>query len=394
MPLTDLQIRRAASANLAKLSDGGGLQLWVFPDGAKRWRLAYRFDGKQRVLALGVYPEVCLREAREAREAARKLLAGGVDPNRQRKLDTIIKAEARTNTFAAIAAEHLEKKRREGKAQATLEQIEWCYRTANEVIGPRPIGEVKPAEILALLKAVESRGRVHTARRLRAKIGEVFRYAIASGRAEIDPTVALAGALVEHKAKNFAAVTEEKPLGELLRAIDDYAGAPETRIALQLLALTFVRPGVLRAAEWAHFNLTDAVWTIPAEAMKMRRALAVPLAPQACMLLEKLRLITGKGKYLFPSIRSGLRPMSENTLNGALRRLGYAKDEATAHGFRSAAATLLNESGLWHADAIEAQMAHIVGGVRGVYVRGDYWPERVRMMAAWADTLDRLRAQA
>jgi len=393
MPLTDMEIRAAKpSARLVKLSDGGGLQLWIMPDGAKRWRLAYRFDGRQKLLATGVYPATGLREAREARDEAKRLLADGKDPSIAKRLAKAARVTASANTFDAIARELLGKKRREAKAEGTLRQLEWRLSLARPAIGARPISEITAQEILGVLRTVESRGRHETARRLRATIGEVFRYAVATGRAETDPTGALKGALTAPTVQHRAAIIEPKAFGGVLRAIETYQGAPETRAALELLALTFVRPGELRAAEWTEFDLDAAIWSIPPEKMKMKRPHRVPLAPQAVAILHELQTLTGQGKFLFPSVRSAARCMSENTINAALRRLGFGKDEMTGHGFRSAASSMLNESGLWNADAIERQLAHVDNdSVRRAYARADYWDERLRMMAWWADRCDELR---
>lgn len=396
MPLTDMEIRAAKpGSRIVKLSDGGGLQLWVTPDGAKRWRLAYRLAGAQKTLALGVYPAMGLREAREAREEAKRRLGEGFDPAVAKRLAKAARAVANANTFAALADELLDKKRREEKAKRTLSKLEWLLSLACPAIGPRPIAEITAPEILAVLRGVESRGRRETARRLRATIGEVFRYAVATGRAESDPTGALKGALAAPIVKHRAAIIEPKAFGGLLRAVADYDGAPETRFALELLALTFVRPGELRAAEWAEFNLEGAVWAIPGEKMKMKRPHRVPLSTPTLALLHELQAITGHGRYLFPSVRSADRCMSENTINAALRRLGYSQDEMTGHGFRSAASSMLNESGLWNADAIERQLAHVdTDSVRRAYARADFWDERVRMMAWWAEKCEEMRRGA
>ena len=393
MILTDAKIRAAKpGARLVKLSDGGGLQLWITPDGAKRWRLAYRLAGAQKSLAIGVYPATGLQVAREARKDAKRLLADGQDPAFVKKLAKATKATASANTFEAIAAELLDKKRREGKADQTLSKVEWLLSFARAAIGPRPIAEIGAAEVLAVLRGVESRGRHETARRLRATIGEVFRFAVATGRAKSDPSGALKGALTTPTVNHRAAIIEPKAFGGLLRALAGYDGAPETRAALELLALTFVRPGELRAAEWAEFDLDAGVWAIPAEKMKMKRPHRVPLAPRAVAILRELQAITGGGKFLFPSIRSSARCMSENTINAALRRLGFAQDEMTGHGFRSAASSMLNESGQWNADAIERQLAHVDNdSVRRAYARADFWDERVRMMAWWAGRCEEMR---
>lgn len=391
--LSDLAVKNAkASEKLAKLSDGGGLQLWVFPDGAKRWRLAYRFDGSQKVLALGVYPELGLKDARAMREASKKLLAAGLDPNQQKQVEKASKIEANGNTFKILVDELLAKKQREGKAETTLGKLRWILEFPMPLLGARAISEITSTEILIVLRQIEARGRLETARRLRSVIGEVFRYAIATSRAVNDPTFALRGALTTPKVQHRPAIVEPVALGGLMRAVDDYQGAPEVCIALQLLALLFTRPGELRLARWAEFDLEAGLWMIPAERMKMRRPHRVPLPPQAVGLLRKLHELTGHRELLFPGVRSHLRPMSENTMNAALRRLGYSKDEMTGHGFRAAASSLLNESGLWNADAIEAQLAHVEGNsIRKAYARAEYWDERVKMMEWWANQLDEMR---
>ncbi len=393
MALTELEVRSARpSPSIRKLSDGGGLQLWITPDGAKRWRVAYRYNGKQKTLAIGVYPAVGLREARAARDVAKRLLASGHDPSVAKKMDKAASVASWANTFAAIASELLDKKRREGKAIQTIEKLTWVLSLAGPDLSGRPISEITAPEVLRVLKVVEARGRLETAKRLRAIIGQVFRFAVATGRATSDPTAALRGALAMPAVQHRAAITEPKAFGGLLRAISTYEGAPETKAALHLIALCFARPGEVRAAEWKEIDLEYAVWGIPAEKMKMRRPHRVPLAPQARAVLLDLKEITGRGRFLFPSNRSTERCMSENTINAALRRLGYTKDEMTGHGFRSAASTILNESGLWNADAIERQLAHIdADSVRRAYSRADFWDERVHMMAWWAGKCDALR---
>jgi integrase len=393
MALTDLAIKRALPrAKIMKLSDGGGLQLWITPDGAKRWRIAYRFGGSQRALAVGVYPDVGLKEARDAREAARKILARGEDPLLVKKTAKAAKAEKGANTFFAIAVELAEKKRRDKKSAATLRKFDWFMSFAFPALGSRPIAEIAAREVLAVLKEVEARGTHETARKLRTAIGDVFRYAIATARAENDPTIALRGALVTPTVTPRAAIVAPKAFGGLLRAIEDYKGGLETRAALELLALTFVRPGELRAAEWVEFDLDGAVWQIPAGRMKMRTAHRVPLASRAVEVLKELQKSTGQIRFLFPSVRSVARCMSENTLNAALRRMGFKNEDMTSHGFRASASSMLNESGLWNADAIERQLAHVDGdSVRRAYARAEFWDERVRMMTWWAERCDELR---
>lgn len=390
MPLTELECRNAKPcARIRKLSDGGGLQLWVMPGGSRLWRLAYRFAGKQKLLALGAYPLVGLADARQARDAAKRQLAQGVDPLEARRE---AKAEATGDTFRLVAEEYLEKLRREGRAEATLSKVAWLLGLAYETIGDLRIAELAPRLVLEALRTVERRGRHESANRMRSTIGSVCRYAVATGRAESDPTQALKGALTRPVVTPRAAIVEPKAFGALLRAIDAFEGQPATRAALRLMPLLFPRPGELRLAEWGEFDLETCVWTIPAARTKMRRPHAVPLAPQAISIVEELRPITGRGRYVFPCIRTRERPLSENTLNAALRRLGYGADEATAHGFWATASTLLNESGKWHPDAIERQLAHVEGNdVRRAYVRGLHWDERVRMMTWWANHLDKLK---
>jgi integrase len=383
MALTDAKCRAAQpEAKLQKLTDGGGLQLWVQPSGARLWRLAYRFGGKQKLLALGVYPTISLARARLAREDAKRLLAEGADPTLEKKRRKQEHADALT--FRAIANEYLTKLKREGRADATIAKTEWLLAFADADLGSTPIRSVDAPTVLKVLRTVEIRGPYESARRLRSTIGSVFRYAIATARADADPTYALRGALIHVKATPRAAITDPKALGALLRAIDAFDGQRVTRIALQLMAL--------RAAEWVEFDFARSVWTIPAARTKMRRPHRVPLASQVVELLSGLQLLSGGRTLLFPGVRSSSRPISDNTLNAALRRLGYAKEEATAHGFRASASSLLNESGRWHPDAIERQLGHVEGNdVRAAYARGEHWNERVSMMQWWADNLDGLR---
>ena len=391
MGLSDAKCKTTQpGTRLQKLTDGGGLQLWVQPGGARLWRMAYRFGGKQKLLALGIYPTVSLARARQAREDAKRLLADGVDPTLEKKRRK--QEQIAAVTFRAVADEYVSKLKREGRAVATIVKTEWLLAFAHTDLGDTPINAVDAPAVLKVLRAVEVRGRYESARRLRSTIGSVFRYAIATARADKDPTFALRGALTQVKVTPRAAITDPKAVGALLRAIDAFDGRTGTRIALQLMAFLFPRPGELRAAEWAEFDFERAVWTIPASRTKMRRPHRVPLASQVVKLLAALRPLSNGGPLLFPGVRSSSRPISDNTLNAALRRLGYAKDEVTAHGFRATASSLLNESGQWHPDAIERQLGHIEGNdVRAAYARGEHWDERVSMMQWWADNLDRLR---
>lgn len=394
MPLSDLGIRKAKAEpdRTIKLSDGGGLQLWISATGSKLWYLAYRFEGKQKKLAIGPYPAVTLAQAREQRDQAKALLRDDIDPAAHKKAARQARHAVTENTFGRLARELLDKKAKEGKAAKTVSKNEWLLSLAAPELGELPIEQINAPAILATLRKVETRGRIETAHRLRSVIGEVFRYAIATGRAQADPTGALRGALMAPKTTHRPAITDEKGFGGLLRTIDGYNGSPEIRIALQLLALTLVRPGELRHARWQEIDMDKAVWSIPAERMKMRRPHRVPLAPQSLALLNQLRQFTGHRDLLFPGTRSHLRPISENTLNAALRRLGYGKDEMTSHGFRSSASSLLNESGLWNPDAIEAQLSHVdKNSIRRAYARAEYWDERVRMMDWWASKITHLQ---
>jgi integrase len=391
--LNDTRIRSAkARERDYKLTDFDGLYLLVRKNGSKLWRFAYRFDRKQKQIALGAYPEVTLADARDRREAARKVLANGKDPSLERRLEKIARA-AGGNTFREVAEEFLDKQQREGRAEATLGKNRWLLEPAYATFGDRPIGEVTAPELLHSLRKFELRERYESARRLRAVAGMVFRYAIATGRATRDISVDLRGALTTPKENHRAAITEPSEVGALLRAIEGYSGQPTTRLALQLSALLFVRPGELRLARWKEIDFDRAIWVVPAATMKMNRPHRVPLARQAIVILRELHRITGQGEYVFPAVDSVRRCMSNNTLNAALRRLGYSKEEVSVSGFRTTASTLLNEMGRWNRDAIERQLAHLEeNDVRRAYMHAaEFWSERVEMMQVWADYLDQLR---
>jgi integrase len=391
MPLKDTALRNVKpGVKPQKLSDGGGLHLLVQPTGSKLWRLAYRFARKQKTLALGAYPTVSLADARNARDEAKKLLARGVDPSMQRKADRQAKG---ASSFRVVAQEVLSKLEREGRAHVTLGKKRWLLDFAFPAFGDRPVAEITARQLLALLREIEGRGLYETAKRLRSTCGMVFRYAIATGRAERDPSGDLRGALTTHQVRHRSAIVDPAGIGALLRAIDGFDGQPTTRAALRLAPLVFVRPGELRHAEWKEFDLDAAVWNIPSEKMKMRRPHRIPLARQSLAILRDLQEITGNVRWLFPSFRAVLRPISENTLNAALRRLGYGSEAVSTHGFRAMAATRLNEMGRWNPDAIERQLAHQeANAVRRAYTYGaEYWSERVSMMQTWADYLDELR---
>lgn len=387
MSLTDVAIRNAKPREKPfKLSDSGGLFLLVTPS-SKLWRFAYRFGGKQKALALGAYPVVPLSAARLLRDDAKRLLLTGRDPSVERK----VQRQAANITFQMLADEYVSKVTREGLSESTLSKVRWLLDKACVSFGNRPIGDIKAPEILECLKKVETAGRYDTAIRLRSTCSRVFRFAIATARCERDPTVDLRGALVSPKVKHRAAIIEPSQIAGLLRAIDGYQGYEITAYALKLAPLVFVRPGELRHAEWSEFEFAQAEWRIPAHKMKMRRPHRVPLARQAIVILRKLRKLSGEGQYLFPSMRTSTRPISENTLNAALRRLGFGPDEMTAHGFRAMAATRLSEMGRWPDSVIDRQLAHEEeNAVRRAYTRAEYWSDRIEMMQAWADYLEKL----
>src|SRR5262249_29095983 len=323
--LSDARIRAAKPRETAyKLSDSGGLHALIQPHGSKLWRLAYRYGGKQKTLALGVYPLVGLREAREQRNEAKQLLAKGIDPSAQRRLAKQVAATG--NTFRAIAEEVFIKQQNEGRTDATLEKLRWLFEFAYPSLAERPIADITAPELLAVLRKVEVRGRYETARRLRSTCGMVFRYAIATGRPERDPSADLRGALTSPKTNHRSAIVDPTAIGALLRAIDGFDGQPTTKAALRLGPPVFVRPGELRHAEWSEIDFAAAEWRIPAAKMKMRRVHRVPLPRQALAIIRQLKAISSGGRWLFPSVRSVARPISENTLNAALRRLGYGPE--------------------------------------------------------------------
>ena len=391
--LTDAAIRRLKPRDKPfKVSDMQSLYLLVKPDGRRYWRLDYRHAGKRGTMALGVYPGVSLKEAREKRANASKLLEKGVNPSAYKKLTRGVGSISAGDSFSTVADEWLEKMGAEGRSESTLGKLKWLLSFARPLIDERPIGAITAPELLTVLRTVEVRGRYETARRLRSTCGAVIRYAIATGRAQRDITLDLNGALISPKVKHYASIVDPAKVGQLLRAIDAYEGQPEVSIALRVAPHVFVRPGGLRCSEWSEFDFKEAIWTIPGEKMKMGRPHKVPLSKQVLGLLDELRPLSGSSKLLFPSIRSRGRPISDNTINAALRRLGYDKTEMTGHGFRAMASTLLNESRKWHPDAIERQLAHIENNdVRRAYLRGEHWSERVRMMQFWSNYLDSLK---
>ncbi|WP_176595382.1 integrase arm-type DNA-binding domain-containing protein [Sphingobium sp. 15-1] len=396
MGLTAVAIKAAKGRDKPyKLTDGDGLFLYVTPNGGRYWRMNYRHLGKQKTLAFGVYPDTGLADAREQRDAARKLLARGEDPGERIKLDRIAATVAASNSFKAVADEWLVKVEREDRSAATMKKLRWLLDFINASVGKRPIASISAQELLVMLRKMEGKGKYETAKRLRSTCSQIFRYAIATARAERDVAADLRGALIAPKPVHRAAITSAHEAGGLLRALDAFEGHSNTKAALRLLPHVFVRPGELRYAEWSDFDFDKALWTIPPHKTKMRRAHTIPLSYQALAILASIEHDAEYSRFLFPSLRSVDRPMSENTINAALRRMGYAQDEMTGHGFRAMAATLLNEMGLWHPDAIERQLAHCDNNaVRRAYTRGEYWDERIRMMQHWSDHLDYLRGGA
>ncbi len=392
MALTELQIRKVCPTDkVTQHTDERGLYLEVHPNGSKLWRYKYRYMGKQKRLALGRYPDVGLAEARRQRDDARRQLDAGSDPLAERKHDKLVAVFNAANTFGEIAKEYIDKQVAQGQADATTQKANWLL-VQLEPIAAFPVADLKPIEVLAALKRIEAKGKYETARRCRSFAGRVFRYAIVTGRCESDPSSLLRGALIVPKVKHHAAILDPKPMGELLRAIDAYTGHAITRLAMQVLPHVMARPGELRMAEWSEFDLDIAVWKISAERMKMRRLHEVPLSRQVVGYMQELFALTGPDGYVFPAFHTSRRPLSENTVNQAFRRMGYAAGEVTAHGLRTTASTLLNESGKWSPDAIERSLAHAdTNSVRAVYNRGRYWDERVAMHQWWSDHLDMLR---
>ena len=394
MSLSDAKIRTLKPSGKAyKVADSGGLFLLMKASSSKSWRMKYRMNGKEGLLVIGDYPAISLAQARATRNAAKAELAIGGDPNAAKQELKRNKLEVDAETFEKQAKAYTEKTIKEGKAKATRAKTEWLLGMALADFGRKPISQVTSPMILACLRKVEAKGHYETAKRLRAVIGAVFRYAIANGSAETDPTYALRDAIIRPTVTPRAAIIDAKALGGLLRAIDGFHGQVTTRIGLQLLALLSQRPGELRNAKWGEIDLEAAIWSIPAERMKMRRPHRVPLPAQAVALLKDLHRLTGNGDLLFPSLVSAMRPISENTQNTALRRMGVSAEEMTSHGFRATFSTLANESGLWNPDAIERALAHIEGNqVRRAYARGEHWEERVRMADWWAGFLEDVRA--
>ena len=395
MPLTVTEIKALkASEKSYRKSDGKGLYIEVPTSGSKLWRWKYRFGGKEKRLALGSWPDISLAKARELRDEARRKIAEGIDPSLERRKEKAIAKLGASNTFTAIAEEYIDTKMvKEDRAESTLKKARWFLDLLKPAIGHVPVTDIDPQMLLAALRKLEAKGNHETAKKCRSFASRVFRYGAWTGRCQVDPASTLQGALTSVKAKHYAAILEPQKFGDLLRAIDCYEGQPITKYALNIAPHVFVRPGELRHAEWQEFDLEDAIWRIPAAKMKSRQNHAVPLSTQVLNLLTELKKLDLSDGYVFPSFYTPNRPMSENTVNVAFRRMGFVKEEVTAHGLRATASTLLNESGKWQPDAIERALAHgHSDAVRGAYSRGSYWSERVKMAQWWSNYLDKLRS--
>ena len=397
MPLTDTAVRNVKPGKKpSKLADEKGLFLMVTPQGGKWWRFRYNFDGKEKLLSLGTYPDVSLAGARQRRDDARKLLAERIDPSEQRKAAKAMRAGLAANTFEVIGREWYTKTAPMLADNTKAKLLTFLEKDVFPWIGTRPIASLAAADLIKVIERIEQRGAMDIARRVHNYMGRIFRYAVGRELVSRDPSrdIELKDILPPEDVQHHASVTDPKAVGGLLRAIDGFTGAYATRCALRLAALAFVRPGELRHAEWTEFDFEKAEWRIPAGKMKMKEQHIVPLSAQAIAILREIKPLTGSGRYVFPSERGGARPMSENTVNAALRRMGYPKEEMTGHGFRSMASTLLHELGLPHA-AIERQLAHGERNkVSAAYNFAEHLPERRKMMQTWADYLDKLKTGA
>ena len=402
MALTDTSIKSAKPAEKpVKMTDGDGLYLLIHPNGGKWWRFDYRFDGKRKTLSMGVYPDVTLKDARTRRDEARKQIANGIDPGEHRKTHKSARADAVANSFEVIAREWYSKMLPTWTPDHGDKIIKRFERDVFPWIGSKPIADLNAPEVLTTIRRIEARGRLETAHRALQNCGQVFRYAVATGRAERDPTGDLRGALPPTREKHMAAITDPAEVGALLRAVDAFRGTLIVQSALKLSALVFVRPGELRQAEWAEIDLEKGEWNIPAERMKgwKRKGVTtphlVPLAPQAVAILQELRPLTGRGRHVFAG-RDPKKCMSDAAVNAALRRMGYdTKTEMTGHGFRAMARTILHEELGIDREVIEHQLAHAVPDALGTaYNRTKFIKDRRRMMDLWAEYLGRLKAGA
>ena len=394
MPLTDTAIRAIKpTSKTAKYFDGGGLYLEVAPSGGKWWRLKYRFQGKEKRISLGTYPTIGLKEARERREDTKKILANGIDPSAQRQAIKASITSIDQDSFEVVTREWFDK-HVVNLAPSYSKKVRSLFeRQIFPVLGAKPIAEVEPTDVLSAARHVEQTGAIETAHRLIQICGQVFRYAIATGRTKYDVSTGLHAALPKVNVKHMATLTDKKRIGQLLRAIDAYGGFFPVRCALKLAPLLFVRPGELQKAEWAEFDLPAAEWRLPASKMKMRQRHIVPLSRQALSILSELHPYTGNGQFLFPSIRTTTKPIALESMLVAIRSMGFTQDEMTMHGFRGMASTLLNEMG-YNRDWIERQLAHGERDhVRAAYNYAEHLPERRQMMQEWADYLDEMKTE-
>lgn len=395
LALTDAKIRAfKPKAKAYKVSDFGGLYINVTAKGSKLWRLKYRFNGKEGKLSFGPYPDISLKDARILREEARAQLAKGINPSLAKRTARQEELGRTEHTFNKVANQFINKVTKDGRSPATLKKLEWLLEEARVDFGRMPISEITAPIVLKTLRKREKLGHYETAQRMRSRIGGVFRFAVASGIIENDPTYALRDALIRPKVTHRAAITTKDGLKELVGAIEDYRGSRQTAIALKLLMQFACRPGEIRQAKWKEIDFEECVWSIPLNRMKMRRPHKVPLTKSSLLLLEELREMTGWGEFLFPAQTSSKKPMSDNTMNQALVRMGFRKDEVTPHGFRSTFSTFANESGLWAPDVIEAYCARQDrNAVRRAYNRSIYWDERVKLADWWADFLQELNIE-
>ena len=388
------QVKHTGKPAGDKYTDGWGMYLLV-KAGGKYWRMDCTHADKRKTLALGVYPEVSLAKARQRRDKARELLAEGIDPSIAKKEDKQAKADAAANTFEMVARDWLAKTAADRQSTTQDKLTSWLEKDVIPFIGKMPISTIGPRDVLAALRKMDARGALDSVQRVKQVCGQVFRYAVATGSAERDVTQDLKGALAKPTAGHFAAITEPKQAGDLMRSIFDYVGHPTTITALKLSPLVFVRPGELRTMEWAELDLDAAEWRIPGSKMKMKVDHLVPLSKQAVELLRGVQRMIGHGRYVFPSLRTGERPMSENTINAALRGMGYSAEMHSAHGFRAMTRTIMDEVLGERVDLIEHQLAHAVKDVNGrAYNRTAHLPARRVMMQSWADYLDKLRIGA
>jgi integrase len=396
MSLTATAVKQAKPKTKSfKISDGRGMYLQVMPNGSKYWRMKYRYLGREKTLALGVYPDVSLAEARRRREEARAMLANGTDPSEQKRITKLACFEEASNSFKSVSLEWFSKKMLDRSKSHRDRTIRALEKDIFPYIGSRPIAHLAAPDVLRVLRKIEARGAVETAHRAKQTMGQIFRYAVVTAKADRDPTADLKGALINPKKKHLASITNPTEVGKLLLAMDGYQGTLVVRTALLISPLLLCRPGELRHMEWNEINSQEERWEIPAEKMKIRQPHIVPLSRQALDLLMKIHSLTGRGKYVFPSARGASRPLSENGVRTALRSMGYTNQQMTPHGFRAMGRTLLDEELNYRLDWIEQQLAHTVRDANGrAYNRAAYLAQRKEMMQTWANYLDDLRAAA